>query len=478
MQYVIFFIILLNLIAIFTIIFVEKKNPNSALAWIMVLMCLPIIGFILYLFIGSSQKLKFTSKKYKIDNAHKIVLREINKIQKYNVKEEDFLFKLNNNSFINTPTNKNKIELFNNMNEAMSRILKDMLNAKESINISFFIFNSYSAVGEKILNILSKKANEGVKIKITYDRLGCLKTRKTHFKKLELLGVEVYRHLPNIIRTLFQVNYRNHRKMIIIDGSIAYTGGMNISDEYLNLSDKIYPWRDSFGRITGECVNFIQSRFLIDYIYLKKLSLKKKYTKDKMKKDIKGMFRNNKVKEENKVQVVYNGPDTYDSYIKDGYIKMINDAQKYVYITTPYFIPDESLLEALRLSISSGVDVRVIFPGVPDKKFVYYVTVSFIEKLIEYGAKVYMHEGFIHSKMIMCDDKYFSFGTCNFDVRSFKLNYENNLFVKSKSITKKAKKDFMQDIKNSKRIYEKHIKEINKFKKFLGLLYRLLSPIL
>jgi len=157
---------------------------------------------------------------------------------------------------------------------------------------------------------------------------------------------------------------------------------------------------------------------------------------------------------------------------------MICEAKKTLYIATPYFIPDEAMLEALRLSIKSGVDVRLIVPGIPDKKFVYYVTLSFVEKLVEYGAKVYIHKGFIHSKLIICDDKYFSFGTCNLDVRSFKLNYENNLFVKSSTLVRRAKSDYNKDIKNSKKLTSKDIKEMSKIKKFLGLIYRLLSPVL
>ncbi len=476
--YIISLIFLLNLIAIFAIIFVEKKNPSSALAWIMVLLCFPIIGFLLYLFVGSSQKLKLTSKKYKMDNVEKEIRKEINKIHKFKSIEKEYLFKLNNNSFFNTSTNKNDIVLYNNMNEATSKMLKEMLNAKESINVNFFIFKSCSAFGEKVMDVLCKKAKEGIKVKLTYDRLGALNTKKSHFKTLKSLNGEVYAHLPSIVKTIFQVNYRTHRKMVIIDGDIAYTGGMNIGDEYLNLSDKIYPWRDTFARITGESVMFIQSRFLLDFIYLKKQALKRKYKLKDIKQDIKGMFKYSEVNNDMKVQLVYNGPDTVNSHIKDGYTKMICEAKKTLYIATPYFIPDEAMLEALRLSIKSGVDVRLIVPGIPDKKFVYYVTLSFVEKLVEYGAKVYIHKGFIHSKLIICDDKYFSFGTCNLDVRSFKLNYENNLFVKSSTLVRRAKSDYNKDIKNSKKLTSKDIKEMSKIKKFLGLIYRLLSPVL
>lgn len=478
MKIILLLILLFNIGAVFAVIFVEKKNPSSTLAWILILLLLPVIGFLLYFFVGSSRKIKLVSKKYKIDTGRKIVIDEMKKTVKYDHKDLESLFKLNYESYLNTVTNKNDVVLYSNMNEAINKVLRDLLNAKESININFFIFKSNSAIGEKIINILEKKAEEGLKIKFTYDRLGALGTRKKHFKKLEKLGVDIVHYLPSIIRTLLQVNYRSHRKMIIIDGEIAYTGGMNIGDEYLSLDKKIYPWRDTFARITGEAVPFINAVFMTDFMFYKKLKLKKKYSKKDVKNDLKNMFKVTKGKEDNKIQVVINGPDTYDSYIRDGYINIINNAKKYVYINTPYFIPDEALLEAIRLKVKTGVDVRMIIPGVPDKKFVYYVTYSFVEELIKYGVKVYQYKGFIHSKMIISDDEYLSFGTCNFDVRSFRLNYENQLFIKSKKLSMTAKKDFMNDIKKSRKVTLAILKDVSFYNKFLAMIYRLMSPIL
>ena len=479
LYFVVELILFFNLVAIISIIFIEKKNPTSALAWIIVLNFLPLIGFILYFFLGSSQKLRLIRKIYKLDAVEKDILEEISrdtKIKKLN--KLDDLFVLNDYNFLNTVTNDSDIKVYSDMNEAVGKMFKDMLNAKKTIHVSFFIFNTKSDVGRKFLEILKEKAKSGVKVRFTYDRLGSLKSRFKDFKEIIKYDGEVYKHLPSLFRTLFQSNYRNHRKMVIIDSKIAYTGGMNISDEYLNHSKKIKPWRDTWAKIEGSSVLFIQSKFLVDFIYLKKLTLKRKYDENKTKKEIKEIFYPVKFNGNDTVQFVYNGPDTEYSYIRDGYLKMINDAKKSIYIVTPYFIPDEPVLEAIRLASISGVDVQVLIPGLPDKKNVYYVTLSFITKLVECGVKVYMYDGFVHSKIIICDNEYLSFGTCNFDSRSFRLNYENNLFIKSKKTAKSMIKDFENDIKKSKQFTKKDIKIIGKLKTFIGLICRLFSPIL
>ena len=478
MYVVIGIIFFINVLVMISIVFIEKKNPTSALAWIIILNFLPILGFILYLFLGSSEKLKLTRKRYKLDVVEEDIIKEIKKNQKFkDEKNIDSLFKMNDVNYLNTVTKDNDIVLFNDMNEAIKSAFKDILNAKESIHVSFFIFNTRSDVGKKFINILNEKAKEGVKVRLTYDRLACIYTRFSDFSELISNGGEVYKHLPNIVRSIFQSNYRNHRKMIIIDSKIAYTGGMNISDEYLGLKEKIKPWRDTFARIEGSSVMFIQSKFFIDFIYLKKLTLKRKYDEKITKKEIKDIFYSIKGIGKNIVQFVYNGPDTEYSYIRDGYLKMINDAKKSIYLQTPYFIPDESILDALRISSLSGIDVKIMIPGIPDKKTVYYVTLSFVERLIEYGIEVYVYNGFIHSKALITDDEYLSIGTCNFDARSFRLNYENNIFVKGK-ITKKAVDDFKNDVKNSKQMTKEDVNNFSKLKKFIGLICRLFSPLL
>lgn len=477
--FIIGIILFFNLVAIISIIFIEKKNPTSALAWIIVLNFLPIIGFALYLFLGSSQKLKLVRKIYKLDAVEDEIIKEISKDTKIKqAKNLDNIFVLNDYNFLNTVTDDNDVHIYNDMNEGINQVFKDMLDAKKTIHVSFFIFNTRSDVGRKFIEILNEKAASGVKIRFTYDRLGSIKSSFKHFNTIIKNDGEVYKHLPNFFRTIFQSNYRNHRKMIIIDSKIAYTGGMNISDEYLGHDKKIKPWRDTLAKVTGSSVLFMQSKFLVDFIYLKKLTLKRKYDEKITKKEIKDIFYPIKFKGNDIVQFVYNGPDTKYSYIRDGYIKLINDAKKSIYIQTPYFIPDEPVLEAIRLASVSGVDVKVMIPGLPDKKYVYYVTLSFITRLVEYGAKVYMYDGFIHSKVLICDDEYVSLGTCNFDSRSFRLNYENNLFIKSKRCAKSAIKDFNYDVKKSKAFTKNDIKKIGKFRTFIGLICRLFSPIL
>lgn len=466
---VIIIIAILNLLAMISIIFIEKKNPTSALAWVIVLNILPIIGFVFYFFLGSSEKLKLNRKIYKLDVVEEKIIKCI---KRNNVISDDVcdLFRMNDVSYLNSVSSDNDVLLFNDMNEAMSAVFEDMLGAKESIHVSFFIFNTRSDIGKKFIDILSIKVKEGVKVRFTYDRLGCMSSRYSDFSEIISNGGEVYKHLPSFVKTLVQCNYRNHRKMIVIDSRVAYTGGMNISDEYLGSN-----WRDTFVRVTGGCVDFIQGRFFIDFVYLKKLSLKRKYNEEETERDISKVFCGNRGNGSDLVQFVFNGPDTRYSYIRDGYLKMINMARSSLYIQTPYFIPDESILDALRISSASGVDISIMIPGKPDKKGVYYVTLSFVERLIEYGIKVYVYDGFIHSKVLICDGDYISIGSCNFDSRSFRLNYEGNIFINSSKLASKGISDFNEDMARSKVMSKVYV---GWFRKFVGLICRLFSPLL
>ena len=479
LKIVIFVILVLDLLALFSIIFIEKKNPNAALSWIIIILVFPIMGYLLYLFLGSSAKLRLTRDIYKINFVEEECIKEIKKrISLPNNKKSEELFKMNYNNIMNSYTVDNDVLLFDNMNEAISSLFKDVLNAKESINVTFFIFKSDSAVGNKFINILCKKALEGVKVKFTYDIFGSILGKKKDFDKLKECGVEVYRHLPKLWKSILEINYRNHRKMVIIDGFIAYTGGMNIGDEYLSMDKKIYPWKDTFVKITGSSVNFLQLRFYTDFIYLKKMSEKIKSKKAISYPEIKMLFKEPIKKGNMGVQIVSNGPDTEFSYVRDGYIKIINDSKKYVYIETPYLIPDESLLDSLRMASKSGKDVRIVIPGIPDKKFVYYVTLAFANELLKYGVKIYIYNGFIHSKNIVSDNIITSLGTTNFDVRSFRLNYEVNLFIKSEKFCKSNKKNILFDIKNSEELTLESYKKIGKLRKCMALIYRLFSPVL
>ena len=252
-----------------------------------------------------------------------------------------------------------------------------------------------------------------------------------------------------MFKSFLLVNYRLHRKIVIVDGKIAYTGGFNVGDEYYGLKDINKPWRDTTIRLTGNCVLSLQTRFWTDLVYLQNQSLRKN-NRSKLIYDEK-LLKNfyNPIEEGNiGVQILSSGPDTLSENIKDGYIKMIMSAKKYLYIQSPYFIPDKTFLEVLRFAAVCGVDVRIMLPEIPDKKSIYAISLFNVAKLLKYGVKVYIHSGFLHAKTLVIDDHVSTIGTANIDIRSFSLFYEVNAFIYNNDFAIICRDTFLNDIKD------------------------------
>ena len=267
-----------------------------------------------------------------------------------------------------------------------------------------------------------------------------------------------------------RINYRNHRKVVVIDGEYGYTGGFNVGKEYVNLDEKIGFWRDTHIRIRGEAVNDLNERFLLDWCYASGEKID----------DFTVFYPKHPYKDGGKgIQVVTSGPDHKEEYIKHAYIKMINNAKKNIYLQTPYFVPDEPMLEALKLAALSGVDVRIIIPGKPDHIFMKWAASAYIGDIIEAGGKVYTYEnGFIHSKTIVVDGQVASVGTANMDIRSFKLNFEVNVFIYDSSVASDMENQFFVDINDSELITKAEYNGRSSWLKMKESIIRLLSPIL
>ncbi|MEG2460245.1 MAG: cardiolipin synthase [Clostridia bacterium] len=452
-------ILVLQFLAIIAVVFVERKQPATTLSWVLVLMYLPVIGYIFYIFFGSTKKIKLESKKKrmkKIDDVYsKYVVKQLKIISEGELKlHEDVLkdyihlIELNTSSSHSCYIEGNDVKLFTSGKDKFDCLFKDIENAKETINVLYFIIKGKDEIGKKFIKLLSKKAKEGVRINLIYDRFGDLKTSRKDFKELIDAGGKVIAHLPNIYKSLIQGNYRNHRKIVVIDGKVAYTGGINIGDEYLGLDKKLFPWRDTSIKVTGNAVVLLQLRFLIDWIYLEKQL--NHYTPVEWSKKTFSMYFKIHPKEKANmgIQIVSSGPDSNEPHVKDAYMQMINSCKKFVYIQSPYFIPDIAVLNCISIAARCGKDVRVMLPGLPDKKFVWYITSSYIEDLLSCGVKVYLHKGFIHAKTMTIDEAVSSVGTTNLDERSFRLNYEVNTIVYDTKFGKKCKKVFEEDMKD------------------------------
>ncbi len=480
---------MINLVSVISILFADKKEISVTIGWITVFVFLPFVGLLFYFFFGSTAKYKIFSKKYNAE----ILDFSYNEFLKGNIKRIEAeklgfneamtaacgdLITLNAKNAASVYTSDNKVTLLTTAKDKYACLFEDIKNAEESINILYFIIKTKDSSGKRLVELLTEKAKQGIEVRLIYDRLGILYVRKSHFKKLIAAGGKVYPFLPSLYNTLIQANYRMHRKMVIIDGKIAYTGGINIGDDYLGKDPLVTPWRDTSVKITGTAVQALQLQFLKDWIYLQRQDRKNIYacnTEDKA--SIEKFFKVPEEKGDMGVQILSDGPDKNYTLIQDFYAKLIISAKKYIYIQTPYFAPDELLMSSLRIAAASGVDVRIMIPGVPDKKFVYYATLSHVEELLKSGVRVFMYKGFIHAKTIVADDFVTSVGTANFDIRSLKLNFEMNTVVYDETFAGENRATFFDDMTYSAEINPEEFKRRSKLQKIKEAFWRLITPL-
>ncbi|WP_400242893.1 cardiolipin synthase [Niallia sp. JL1B1071] len=474
-------IILLNIILAFLVIFFERKDPIATWAWLMVLTFIPILGFILYLLFGQNLR---NRKLFQWDERKKLGIEPIlasqllqissNQLRTTNEvirKNQDLIYMnlFNNDAVL---TENNALEIFTDGNQKFKQLFTDIKNAKKSIHLQYYILKN-DGIGSDLISLLVEKAQEGVEVRLLYDELGSRTLRKKVFKELRAAGglVEVFFpskfHLINL-----RLNYRNHRKLGIIDGKIGYIGGFNVGDEYLGLHPKFGYWRDTHLRIVGTAVYAIQTRFILDWnqaSHLHAINYSPEYFPGKIDEIIGNIG----------MQIVSSGPDSEWEQIKNGYIKMITSAKESVYIQTPYFIPDASLLDTLRIAALSGIDVKIMIPNKPDHMFVYWATYSYIGEMLKAGAKIYIYEnGFIHAKTILVDRKIASVGTANIDMRSFRLNFEVNAFIYSEQIANELTDDFLEDMELSTHLTAEQYSKRSLWIRFKESFSRLLSPLL
>ena len=358
----------------------------------------------------------------------------------------------------------NQLKIYSSAEEKFEDLFRDLKNAKHFIHANYYIIND-DQIGNKFMRILADKAAEGLEVRLLYDRMGCRNLSRYSIFNLEDAGGEAVSFAPFVL----DMNYRNHRKNVIIDGQIGYLGGINVGDEYLGLSERFGNWRDTHLKIRGESVDSQQYRFLLDWNFASgdDLLVEEKYFPEKI-------YNGNSA-----VQIVSSGPDSREEEIKEMFLKMIYEAEETIYIQTPYFIPDQSVLEALEIASRAGVDVKIMIPDRGDHPFVYAANNSFIGQLLASGARCYRYtKGFLHSKTICIDSRVLSIGTTNLDVRSFKLNFEINAFIYNRERAEYHDQLFEEDLKFAKEITKAEFKSRSWTMKLRESISRLLSPIL
>ena len=471
-------------------IILENRDPARTVTWLLIFILLPGVGLVIYAVFGknirkrklfNTQKLANNIKEEKLfENLQEI--EELVQLEKDSIKrnkllnenEDEYAKKRVISILLNTGmfpfTTNNKIDVYIDGNQKFDNLIKDIKKAKDHIHLEYFIIKD-SDIARKIKKLLIEKSKQGVKVRILYDDVGCWRFwfHRKFFNEMKQNGIDVMPFLPAKFPIIGgKLNYRNHRKIAIIDGKIGYTGGINIGDEYLGKSKKFGYWRDTHIRIKGTSVYMLQMIFLIDWYYTtREIIIVKKYFP---KMDYCG---------DSMVQVVASGPDSDWEAIHYAYFSAICQAKKNIYIETPYFIPDESILRALKSAALSGVDVRIIFPKIADHKIVNSASYSYFDDILRSGGRVYLYtKGFIHSKIVIIDDKISSTGSANMDLRSFMLNFEINAFIYDEDVVRVMTEDFFEDLKNSEEIKEADFNKRNIIKKVKESIARLFSPIL
>lgn len=475
-------ILITNTLLAFYIVFHRRRSVSTTWAWLIILIVLPIIGLIIYAFFGRgiSQENLFAINRQKhigLLNVQKTIAKAHKKISPSDTSNKGKIAVnfFNKDGYVPLTKN-NKVKLFNDGHEMFDALIRDIKKAKQTINVEFYTFYN-DQIGNEILNLLIKKAKQGVKVHVLYDAWGSMGATKAWFNQLRKAGGKVLPFVTsrNMI-TRYRINYHLHRKIVVIDGTISWTGGFNIGDQYLGRKKKFGYWRDSQVRIVGSASLLLQERFVMDW----NASIRKNtqiityndlFFPDLDEKDV--------VSGDVATQIVSDGPDRYESYMRNGMMRLMLLARKRLWIQTPYLIPDDAVFATLETIASSGVDVRIMIPCKPDHPFIYRATQWYANELTRYGVKIYIYNnGFLHAKTVVVDNLYSSVGSMNQDYRSYDLNFEANAIFYDKNFNKLMADSFEEDMKKSTLLTKDMIKKQGRWLRTLQSFSRMLSPIL
>lgn len=472
-------LMIINLILAVTIVFFQRKEPKSVWAWLLILYFIPVAGFIFYLLIGTDMhKQKMFRTKEIEDKLSNAIRHQETSIRNQELsvsypEMKDYgdlvLYHLHASNAI--LTNDNEVEFFVDGRAKFAALAEDLKRAEKSIHIQYYIIKD-DEVFRAILEVLEQKAKEGVEVRILYDGMGGRFVKGSVWKRIRGMGIQTAEFFPAALGQLhLRINYRNHRKIVVIDGKTGYVGGFNIAREYVGLDPGFGYWRDTHMRITGSAVDALQVRFILDWNFAAR---NRTIAFDRYL---------NAPGETPKggcpVQIVTSGPDSLEQSIRNTYLRLIHKAEHSIYIQTPYFIPDEAIMSALTIAVHSGVEVNIMIPCKPDHPFVYWATYSYVGDLVLLGASCFMYmDGFLHAKGIVVDEMVLSYGTANMDIRSFALNFEVNAIIYDEDKAKEMTGYFREDLKKSKQITKNMYLGRSLLVRFKEQVSRLLSPLL
>ncbi|NCC81288.1 MAG: cardiolipin synthase [Clostridia bacterium] len=473
--------IALSVIMISIVIFYENQRPEKTIAWLLILFVFPLLGFILYLIFGHKfRKIKKYKKKklLSIKEFKTVFERErINFVEpleyiEKNIPDKKKLITLLHNMEDSQLSYRNSTEIFTDGKNTFDDFVAEINKAESHIHMEFYIFRD-DETGKRIQRHLIKKAQEGIEVRIIYDGMGNIQISKDFINEFTKNGIQAICFSPVIFPIINnRINYRNHRKILVIDGKIAYIGGFNIGKEYEGNYEGIKVWRDTHLKISGEGAKHLQNVFIDDWYYLTNESLKnEKYFP---------VIYHSEESEKAVMQIVKGGPDSEWESIMQMYFAMVSTARKNIFITTPYFVPNESLLMAITNAALSGIDVRILIPGKSDYVIMTLASSSYIKELLEAGVRVFEYdkESFVHAKTIVIDGEVSSVGTANLDVRSFSMNFEINAFIYNKKLAQELEKAFYCDLESAKEITLEDIERKKIPRILLESWAKLFSPLL
>lgn len=471
-------IVYINMLLAIVIIFFERREPSTVWAWLLVLYFVPVLGFIIYLVLGQNMHKNRMFRIKEIEDELNSQIKNQTAELRYDIEmseneadksyKELIYYNLETSGVVYTEDN--DVTIYTDGHEKFDALIQEMENAKKYIHMQYYIIRD-DELFDRIKEVLIRKAAQGVEVRILYDGMGCLEIGKKQWKMLRSNEIETAEFFPATLKKAhLRINYRNHRKIVVIDGEVGFVGGFNVGREYLGLDKKFGYWRDTHMKITGSAVMGLQIRFLLDWNFAagKNLFLEERYFQQQQQKT-----------GDTGIQIISSGPDSKWQSTRDNYVYLISHATDHIYIQTPYFIPDETMLNTLKMAASSGVDVRIMIPCKPDHPFVYWATYSYIGEMLKAGATCYTYDnGFLHTKGMCVDGKVCSYGTANFDIRSFKLNFEVNAVIYNERVTRQFEKIFLKDIEKSTKIASHKYANRSLVIRVKEQFSRLLSPIL
>ncbi len=466
----------LYLLMVGLVIFLENKNPAKTMSWLLVLFLLPGVGFVFYILFGRNYRNKFRTRKKgtlarsRLDQAAGIQKEMIGYLDLFGGNDSYVNNRLINLLLknANAPFSANNwVDVLTNGESAYQSMLEAIDQANEHIHFEFFIIRN-DHIGNVFKERLIQKAKEGVRVRIIYDSVGCWKLGDGFIQELKTAGCEIVPFFPVVFPVLSrELNYRNHRKIIVVDGRVGFVGGLNIGDEYLGKNKYLGFWRDTHLKVLGEAVYSLQDIFLNDWHFLTNQVL-----------DENEMFPKLGDCGNTTMQIAASGPDSGWKALLQAYFTMISTAEDRIWITTPYLVPEDSIKMGLITAALSGVDVRIIIPSKQDHFFVYWASQDNIQELLEAGVKIYSYtKGFIHGKILLVDGIGASVGTANLDIRSLEINFEINAFIYDQEVVKRLEQDFYQDLQDSVAVSLEAFSKRPFWHKLLEACGRLVSPI-